>query len=333
MKAVLLIVSFVVLIFAIFSKKGLVIDDNKILPAFKRSTVWLLWTVFVLLFVFALGITIISSDSRGLRFTLGAISDEPLSPGLHFNMPIVQHVKTVTIRPIEVDFDISVGAEGAITKDNQTIGAQMTFFYVYQEDALPVMWKSYGEQRIKSIILKSVAESFKAQVGTYDIFVLPLSQDSIRLKTLKQARAMLASYPVTLTELKITNYDWSDDFDAQIKETMNRSQQVKQKEQELLITEQEAQKKVKQAEAEKTAQITKAEGEKAAAVLMAEAKAAEGEGIRKYNESIAQTIEIQLKLRQLEIEERRVDKWNGQYVPNNNYGPIPVQAGNIQGAK
>ena len=142
---------------------------------------------------------------------------------------------------------------------------------------------------------------------------------------------MMKNYPIELTELKINNYDWSDDFDAQIKETMNRSQQVKQKEQELLITEQEAQKKVKEAEAEKTALITRAEGEKAAAVLKAEAKAAEGEGIRKYNESIARTIEIQLKLRQLDIEEKRVDKWDGHYVPNNNYGPIPVQSGNIQG--
>jgi len=42
---------------------------------------------------------------------------------------------------------------------------------------------------------------------------------------------------IELSDFKLTNFDWSEDFDAQIKATMQRAQQVKQKEQELLITE------------------------------------------------------------------------------------------------
>jgi hypothetical protein len=38
-----------------------------------------------------------------------------------------------------------------------------------------------------------------------------------------------------------------------------------------------------------------------------------------------------LKLKALDIEATRVDKWDGHYVANNNYGPIPVQTGSIQG--
>jgi len=153
----------------------------------------------------------------------------------------------------------------------------------------------------------------------------------------------LKQYPVILTDMKLTNYDWSDEFDKQIALTMEKAQQVKQKDQELQITQLEAQKKVKEAEAEKTALITKAEGEKQAtitaaeaekqaAILGADAKAAEGEGIRKYNQSLAATLEIQLQLRKLDIEMTRVQKWNGQYVPNNRYGPIPVDTkGGIKG--
>jgi regulator of protease activity HflC (stomatin/prohibitin superfamily) len=187
------------------------------------------------------------------------------------------------------------------------------------------MWKEYGEEKLKSIIQKSKTEAFKAQIGRYDIFSLPTSQDSIRIKTLKQIKMMLSAYPVTITELKITNYDWSDDFDNQIKQTMNRSQEVKQKEQELLITEQEAQKKVKNAEADKQALVTASEGERIAAENRAEAKALEGEGIRKFNESVAKNMSLEIELRKLKIEEIKAERWNGQYVPNNHYGPIPVQ--------
>lgn len=38
---------------------------------------------------------------------------------------------------------------------------------------------------------------------------------------------------------------------------------------------------------------------------------------------------LELKLRELEIEKIKAERWNGQYVPTNNYGPIPVQTGSI----
>jgi hypothetical protein len=102
---------------------------------------------------------------------------------------------------------------------------------------------------------------------------------------------------------------------------MEKAQQVKQAEQELLITQQNAQKKVKEAEADKQA-----------TQLQAEAKALEGEGIRKYNDSVATNWDIELKKLQLQIELKRVEKWNGIYVPNNMYGPIPVNtSGGVQG--
>ena len=140
----------------------------------------------------------------------------------------------------------------------------------------------------------------------------------------------MSAYPITISELKITNYDWSDDFDKQIATTMERAQQVKQKQQELLIAEQEAQKKVKEAEAEKTALITRAEGEKEAAILIKDAKAAEGEGIKLYNEAVQKNMILEIELRKLEIERIKAQRWSGQYVPINNYGPIPVQTGNLQ---
>ncbi len=311
------------------SKNGLTIDRNVIIPGSSGTPRVASLVIGILLLLGAMGATVINSDSRGLRFTFGAISNEALKPGLHLNVPLIQSIKTVTIRPMEVQTSIEVDSDGAITKDNQTIGAELTLFYIYKEDELPFMWKDFGEEKLKSIVLKSTMESFKAQVGKFDIFALPISQDSIRMKTIKQIRLMVSDYPITVTELKITNYDWSEDFDNQIKETMNRSQQVKQKEQELLITEQESQKVVKKAEADKTALITTAEGEKGAAQLRADAKALEGEGIRKYNESIAKTIDLEIKLRELHIKEITAEKWNGQYVPINNYGPIPVQTGGI----
>lgn len=273
----------------------------------------------------------VDATERGLVFNWGALQEKILEPGIHFRTPFMTQIKTVTIQPIKIDHIVVVGNDGAITKDNQTVGAELTIFYRYRQDQLVNMWQDYGEEKIQSIMNSTLRESFKTTLGNYDIFKLPVSQEEIQGKVFGELQSKMGQYPIEITELKVVNYDWSDQFDAQITETMNRAQQVKQKEQELLITEQEAQKKVKQAEADKTALVTQAEGEKEAAALRADAKALEGEGIKKYNQSVAANWDIELKKIELEIERNRVEKWNGQYVPNNNYGPIPVETGSMYG--
>jgi regulator of protease activity HflC (stomatin/prohibitin superfamily) len=273
----------------------------------------------------------VSANEKGLLFNWGAVSDRIIEPGLHTKVPFMQKVKKISIQPIQLDQNVPVGGSGAITKDNQTIGSDMTIFYKFKPDQLPMMYSQYGTQKIGDIIGQTLKESFKAEIGNYTIFELATMQDQVRGNVFKRLQEKLINYPIEVTELQIINYDWSDDFDAQIKETMNRSQQVKQKEQEKLMAEQEAQKGVVQATAQKQIAITVAEGEKAAAQLNADAKALEGEGIKKYNQSVAVNWDIELKKMELEIAKIKAEKWNGVFVPNNMYGPIPVNTtGGIQ---
>lgn len=235
------------------------------------------------------------------------------------------------MRAIKIDYNIPVDSQGAITRDNQTMGASMSIFYRYKKESLVEMWKYYSKIKIEELIITTLQEVFKATIGQYNIFELPLNQEEIRNKCLTIVKEKLLMHPVEIIELKITNYDWSDEFDKQIAETMQKAQQVKQKEQELKVTELESQKIVKEAESNKQALITKAEGEKESIRLQSEAKVLQSEAIRKYNLAIASSIDIEIQLKRLEIEKIKAEKWNGQYMPTNNYAPIPFMQGNIQG--
>lgn len=290
-------------------------------------------TVVVILIVLTIfkPFNIVPADSLGLKFTLGKLQDKTLDPGLNFKMPIVQSIRSFSLRPMQVDMTVEVGPQGAITKDNQTVGAFLTTFYKYTPEELVSMYSDYGENQIKSILKTGMMESFKAAIGVYDIFSIAINQEAIQKAVIASLKTKMSVYPIEVTELMIQNYDWSDAFDAQIEETMKKAQQVKQKEQDLQIQNLEAQKKVKIAEADKQALILAAEGDKTAAQLRADAKALEGEGIRKYNESVQKNMELEVQLRKLEIDKIKAERWNGQYVPTNNYGPIPVQTGSIQG--
>jgi regulator of protease activity HflC (stomatin/prohibitin superfamily) len=276
--------------------------------------------VLIILFFVFKPFQIVDAGNKGLKFRMGAIQDQVVDQGFNWRMPLIENIREITIRPIQLDDKVEVGANGAITKDNQTIGAEMTVFYTYDQNKLVSVYKDVGEDKLKSIISTSLKESFKAVVGNYTIFELPVSQEAIRSKAFTEIKNKMTTYPVNITELKITNYDWSDEFDKQIAETMSRAQQVKQAEQQLLIVQQQAQKIVKEAEAAKEA-----------ARLNAEAKALEGEGIKKYNDSIAVNWAIELKKLELQIEMKKAEKWNGQYISQNSYGPIPFSTGDILG--
>lgn len=278
----------------------------------------------LIIFLIVNPFVIVQAGEKGLVLNWGAVSGDVLNPGLHFRVPIMQKVKKVTIQPIQLDHRVTVNEDGAITKDNQTVGADTTIYYRYDQDRLTEMWREFGEEKLASIIKTVVKESFKEQIGDHTIFEIASTQEKIREQVTADIKKKLEVYPIFVTEFRIQNYDWSDDFDQQIKQTMVRAQQVKQAEQDLLVTEQQANKKVKEAEAEKQAAITKAEGEKEAAALMAEAKALEGEGIRKYNESVQANMDLEIRLRQLEIEKIRAGLWDGKLVPSQVFTPIPL---------
>lgn len=327
------------------------------MEGFFQSKLWkITWKILLVLVLAVIfnPFSCVSASNRGVKVRFGAVQDGVVKPGLVVRLPVIEHIQSYSIQPQTLTFKISTGADGAITKDNQTVGVSMSIFYRLSSDRIVEIARSYSQDRLETILRTTSESALKSVIGGYTIFDLASTQVEVSKKVHDVIAASIQQYPIEVVDLKLTNYDWSDHFDAQIQETMAKAQQVKQKEQELQITQLEAQKQVKEADAkreatilqaegkkqasiteaegEKQAAITAAEGEKQSIILAAEAKIAEGEGLRKYNQSIAANLEIELKLRQLSIELERVQKWDGKYVPNNMYGPIPVNTtGGVQG--
>jgi regulator of protease activity HflC (stomatin/prohibitin superfamily) len=289
--------------------------------------------VIVLLFILLFNpMSCVGPTERAVKVSFGQVQEQIYTPGIIFKWPFIESWQKYSISPVLLDTKISVGGDGAITSDNQTVGMEVAFFYQYDPKRIIELAKGYSLDSLRSILERTVISAAKTVIGTHTIFDVAAKQETITQLVRSIVNISVSQYPIIVTDLKVMNYDWSDSFDKQITETMEQAQKVRQKQQELEQTKLETQKNVVQAEADKQATITRAEGEKQRVALEAEAKVLEGEGIRKYNQSIASTLDIQIKLKQLDIEMNRVSKWNGQYVPNNNYGPIPVNTtGGIKG--
>lgn len=176
--------------------------------------------------------------------------------------PFFDSVKMVPIVPTTMEVDVPVNSQGAISKDNQTIGANMTMFYRFDEKQLVNIAKNYGFDMLKTKAQRDLNESFKQVIGTYTIFDVAPKQEEIRIATIKALKEKIGDYPIYVDDVKITNYDWSDEFDAQIALTMTIAQESKQQEQQLKKIEISAQQQVVQAEANKQAEALNAEAMK-----------------------------------------------------------------------
>jgi regulator of protease activity HflC (stomatin/prohibitin superfamily) len=278
------------------------------------------------LFVFGT-FEIISPDERGVKVTLGEVSPQDYGPGVQFKMPLVSHFETVSTQPITNDVVIEVGAKGAVSADNQTIGLEAKVAWTYDTSKVHTLVTKYpSRSTLENLVNNTTYEALKAEIGKYRIFDLAKNAGQIAQDAKSAAAAKVKDYPVVITQVNLTNWDWSEDFDAQIKATMNTQQRVAQAKAEADRIEQEQRAKAITAEAGAKAMVATAEGELKAAELNAQAKRAEGQGIADYNKLIAQNLETELKFRQLEIDKIRAGKWDGrqvsQYIPLTAAGAI-----------
>ncbi|MDR2792476.1 MAG: hypothetical protein LBB61_02250 [Treponema sp.] len=292
--------------------------------------------VAIILLILLNPFSIIGATDRGVGYFLGAAGDEIIQPGLATHIPLVGAIRTWSIKPKEFKVKIAIDNNGAISKDNQIIGVESTIYWRFDENKILDIAKLYSEEMLKQIIESSVVTSIKTVIGGYTIFDLAQNQANISNNVLERLTATLSQYPVVITQLNVSNFDWSGDFDKQINATMEAAQAVKKATEEANIAEQQSRKQVIEAEAAAKAKHTTAQADAdqqkiaADAALYraqkeAEARIAEGQGIAEYNRLIAANQQIEIQLRELEIELERAKRWDGVEVPQ--YIPLTAAGG------
>lgn len=269
--------------------------------------------------------SVVQQRERGVKYVFGKVEGSVLQPGLVFHVPFVSQIKKYTISPRTFEATFLVGSSGAITRDMQTVGTTVNVKYAYDETRIMDIATRYGDSVVESAMRSNIIASVKEVVGQYSIYELVEKQPEVTSRVAESILARMQDYPILISQTTITNWDWSDDFDRQIKETANRTQQVKQAEQEANIAAANAQKLVREAEAKKQATQLEAEAALIKAQNEAKAKQAEADGIAYYNAKVAQNMVVQE--RQWEHEEQMAyyDKWNGILVPQ--YVPLTAAGG------
>lgn len=195
----------------------------------------------------------------------------------------------------------------AYSNDKQTMSIEMTTQYQVNKAYVKEIATTYGtlealESRINSVIIeraKSVLSRYNA-----DSIISDRASISAEVATVVE-EAIGEQYYIDVTNVALTNIDFSDVYEQSVEQSMIAKQEVekaKAEAEKLLV---EAQNKVKVAEAEAAAKQAAAQGEAEAVKIAAEAEAQALATIQAAWDAIpAEVKEIMLR-------EMAIDKWDG----------------------
>lgn len=208
-----------------------------------KNVIWLL--LLASLTVFTAGCGVIEDGQAGVKIDLGNISDQPLSAGFYFFMPIVTRVENWNVKTQEIK-------ETARVPSSEGLVATLHVSLLYHVSAANVVSvrKSVGFDYRNVIIIPYLREAIRNVVSGYEIKALyseaGRTEIAIKLEDLLQNK--LAPRGVEVEQLLLRDIQLPKVFSASIELKLKTEQEALQKQFELEKAKKDAEIEVARAE-------------------------------------------------------------------------------------
>jgi prohibitin 2 len=226
---------------------------------------------------------------RGVMTTFGNPSDEVLSEGIHFRLPLAQKLNLVN-----VSIQKGEGDGDAASRDLQTVHTRVALNYHVRPDGAVSVFRDLGNEPGLRIILPAVQEAVKAVTARFTAEELVAKRTEVREQIMVQLRERLTRHGIMVDEFSIVNFNFSKSFNDAI-EAKTTAEQLKLK----------AERDLQRIEVEARQRVTQAKGE-------AESMAVQRQQV---------TPEL-IRLREMDNQRLAIEKWDGK-LPNVAGGAVP----------
>lgn len=221
----------------------------------------------------------------GVQITLGDLRKDTLEPGLHFS-PIT------TVRNISTQVNAAATTNSAVTSDLQKVQTKVVLNWSRQPEFVVEQYEKYPhiEERI---IEPAIQETVKSITAQYTAAQLVQQRQQVKEAITELLKARLIPLGILIDTVNITDFDYSEGFNASIEAKVK--------------AEQDSQRAIEELEKIKivaTQVEEEAKGKKKAAILLAEGEA---EAIRIQGDAI--------RANPMVLELRKIERWKGD-MPN-----------------
>lgn len=278
--------------------------------------------VLILVLGFFTATYTVETGTVGILSTFGKYQKEPVTPGLHIKIPLIQTVHILDIKLQSANYigrkDIP-DKRGVINKpyisvlDNKNlpIGIDLTVMYIPIASEGSRILGEYGVNYFDKVINPNIRDVVRDVIGKYPAEQIASDRAVISGELKARIDKKFQSLPFTLNEVSLRNIQLPQIVLKKVEEV----QIAKQEEQKLAMVENQAKKKQKiqtiQANTRLIEITTKAKAEAERKKIEADAKAyqlkVEAQAVAEANTVIARSITKEL------ISYKSVEKWSGQY--------------------
>lgn len=227
-----------------------------------------------------------------------------VGPGLHIIMPYIQSMVNMDTKVQKID-----AKAAAATRDLQNVQVDIAVNYRLDPAKTLDLFRQVGLDYNNRITTPSVQEVVKQVTAKFKAQELITMREDVRNQIQDVLTQRLNPFGIVVTQVSITNIDFSPEFDAAIERTAEATQREQLANAELRVTQVNAQTQIVQAEAAKNATIAQAEGIQEATVLKAQG---DSEAIMLISSTLLNNTQYINYLETL--------KWNGQ-LPLFGMGP------------
>ncbi len=182
------------------------------------------WIVaaFVLLIVILGSFTVVSPGDRGVVIRVGSIKGV-LDSGIHLKAPFIDTVEKISVRTQKEQVETD-----AASQDLQTVKAVVAVNYNVDADKVADLWRTLGSEYKSRVIDPAIQEAVKAATAKYTAEQLITQRPKVKEDIRLSLSSILSPKDIVVSDVSITNFDFSPSFNAAIEAKVTAEQQALQ---------------------------------------------------------------------------------------------------------
>lgn len=216
----------------------------------------------------------------GVKTRFGQVQDTMLNEGLNVKIPFIEKIVLMDCRTQKAEYTMEASSKDLQKVSNFTIAVN----YNLSKETANTLYREVGTDYKSVIIEPAIQEAIKSITASYTAEELITKRSEVSAFATEAIYNKLNSRGINVTSVNILDLSFSTEFDAAIEKKQIVEQQTQQAKYELEKAKVENEKKIENAKAE-------------------------AEVMKQQN---AQITEQTLKLKELEVQEKFLERWNGQ---------------------
>ncbi|HEX3717858.1 MAG TPA: prohibitin family protein [Verrucomicrobiae bacterium] len=178
--------------------------------------------LFVLLIFASSSTYVVEPGTRGIKVTLGKVTEEFLPEGFGYKTPFV-----TTIVPVNIRQKTATVSADCFSSDLQQVIVDLRVLYSVPEMSVVEIYKQYAGDPFDSLIAPRVQEAIKEVTATQTAEGIVKNREEIKQKTLAAARLKIGDI-LHVEDIVIRNLDLSTDLERAIEAKMVAEQEAAQ---------------------------------------------------------------------------------------------------------